>query len=116
MLFLFNKNISEKKAIIYSLKKIYGINIYQSKKLCKIFGINPKTTINKLNKIQLNKLIKYINDNLKVENDLKKNVYNDIKKLITVKNNRGLRLSMGLPVNGQRTRTNAKNCKKYKKN
>lgn len=72
MLYIFNKVISDTKKIEYSLKVLYGINKYKSKRICKKLGINPQITINKIKKNHVNKLINYINKNLKVESFLKK--------------------------------------------
>lgn len=115
MLYIFNKTISDSKNILYSLTTLYGINEFQSKKICKNIGINPQITINKLKNNHVNRLIIYINKNLKVEQFLKKSKNDILNELIEIKNNRGIRQSQGLPVRGQRTHTNAKTSKKLKK-
>jgi small subunit ribosomal protein S13 len=115
MLYIFNKTISNSKSILYSLTILYGINEYQSKKICKNVGINPQITINKLKNYQVNRLISYINKNLKIEQVLKQQKKNRLNELLEIKSNRGIRQSLGLPVRGQRTHTNAKTAKKYKK-
>jgi small subunit ribosomal protein S13 len=114
MLYIFDKTISDSKSILYSLTVLYGINKYQSKKICKNIGINPLITINKLKKNQLNRLIKYINNNIKIEQLLKKAKKDKINNLLNIKHNRGIRSSLGLPVRGQRTHTNARTIKKLK--
>jgi small subunit ribosomal protein S13 len=114
MLYIFDKAISNSNSILYSLTVLYGINQYQSKKICKNIGINPQTTINQLKKNQLNRLINYINKNIKIEQLLKKE-RKDIKNhLLMIKTNRGIRSNLGLPVRGQRTHTNAKTSKKLR--
>nr|YP_009167034.1 ribosomal protein S13 [Pythium insidiosum]YP_009167060.1 ribosomal protein S13 [Pythium insidiosum]BAS30595.1 ribosomal protein S13 [Pythium insidiosum]BAS30621.1 ribosomal protein S13 [Pythium insidiosum] len=115
MLYIFNKTISNSKSILYSLKVLYGINEYQSKKICKNVGINPQITVNKLKNYQVNRLINYINKNLKIEQVLKQSKKNRLNELLEIKSNRGIRQSVGLPVRGQRTHTNAKTAKKFKK-
>lgn len=115
MLYIFNKTISDSKSILYSLTILYGINKYQSKKICKNIGINPQITLNKLKNNHVNRLINYINKNLKVEQLLKKLKNERLNELIEIKSNRGIRQSQGLPVRGQRTHTNAKTSKKLKK-
>lgn len=115
MLYIFNKTISDSKSILYSLTILYGINEFQSKKICKNIGINPQITLNKLKNNQVNRLINYINKNLKVEQFLKKLKIERLNELVEIKSNRGIRQSQGLPVNGQRTHTNAKTTKKLKK-
>nr|YP_010394799.1 ribosomal protein S13 [Phytophthora versiformis]DAZ89236.1 TPA_asm: ribosomal protein S13 [Phytophthora versiformis] len=116
MLYIFNKTISDSKSILYSLTILYGINEFQSKKICKNIGINPQITLNKLKNNHVNRLINYINKNLKVEQFLKKLKIERLNELKEIKSNRGIRQSQGLPVRGQRTHTNAKTSKKLKKN
>nr|YP_009178803.1 ribosomal protein S13 [Peronospora tabacina]ALJ78444.1 ribosomal protein S13 [Peronospora tabacina]ALJ78491.1 ribosomal protein S13 [Peronospora tabacina] len=115
MLYLFNKTISDSKSILYSLTVLYGINEFQSKKICKNIGINPQITLNKLKNNHVNRLITYININLKVEQFLRQSKTERLNELLEIKSNRGIRQSQGLPVRGQRTHTNAKTSKKIKK-
>jgi small subunit ribosomal protein S13 len=115
MLYIFNKTISNSKSILYSLTTLYGINEYQSKKICKNVGINPQITLNTLKNYQVNRLISYINKNLKIEQVLKQFNKTKLNELLEIKNIRGIRQSGGLPVRGQRTHTNAKTAKKFKK-
>lgn len=115
MLYIFNKTISDSKSILYSLTILYGINEYQSKKICKNIGINPQITLNKLKNNHVNRLINYINKNLKVEQLLRKSKTERLNELVEIKSNRGIRQSQGLPVRGQRTHTNARTSKKFKK-
>ncbi len=115
MLYIFNKTISDSKSILYSLTVLYGINEYQSKKICKNIGINPQITINKLKNNHVNRLINYINKNIKIEQLLKKSKKDRLNELLEIKSSRGIRQSLGLPVRGQRTHTNAKTAKKIKK-
>ena len=115
MLYIFNKTISDSNSILHALTILYGINKYQSKKICKNIGINPHITINKLKSNHVNRLIKYINKNIKVEQLLKKEKKDKLNELLEIKSNRGIRLNQGLPVRGQRTHTNAKTVKKFKK-
>jgi small subunit ribosomal protein S13 len=114
MLYIFDKAISNSNSILYSLTVLYGINIFQSKRICKNIGINPQTTINQLKKNQLNRLINYINKNIKIEQLLKKIKKDQLDSLLNIKTNRGIRRTFGLPVRGQRTHTNAKTSKKLK--
>jgi small subunit ribosomal protein S13 len=115
MLYIFNKTISNSKSILYSLTVLYGINEYQSKKICKNVGINPQITVNKLKNYQVNRLINYINKNLKIEQVLKQSKKNRLNELLEIKSNRGIRRNLGLPVRGQRTHTNAKTVRKFRK-
>ena len=115
MLYIFNKIISDSKSILYALSTLYGINEFQSKKICINIGINPKITLNKLKNNHVNRIITYINKNLKVEQFLKKTKNERLNELLEIKSNRGIRQNQGLPVRGQRTHTNAKTSKKLKK-
>ena len=115
MLHIFNKTISDSKSILYSLTILYGINEFQSNKICKNIGINPKITLNKLKTNHVNRIISYINKKLKVEQVLKKYKNDRLVELLEIKSNRGIRQNMGLPVRGQRTHTNAKTIKRLKK-
>jgi small subunit ribosomal protein S13 len=115
MLYIFNKTISNSKSILYSLTVLYGINEYQSKKICKNIGINPQITVNKLKNYQVNRLINYINKKLKIEQILKQSKKNRLNELLEIKSSRGIRRNLGLPVRGQRTHTNAKTVRKFRK-
>ena len=114
MLYIFNKIISNTKSIEYALTVLYGLNKYQSQKICKNFGINPQITINRIKKKHVNNLINYINKKIKVEQFLKIKKTKKIKDLLDIKLIRGLRNNQGLPVRGQRTHTNAKTIKRLK--
>lgn len=114
MLYIFNKTISDLKNISNSLTILYGINKYQSKKICKNIGINPQITINKIKNNHVRGLVKYINKNIKIEQALKKEQKDRRNELLSIKINRAIRYSQGLPVHGQRTHTNAKTTKKFK--
>lgn len=114
MLYIFGKTIPVNKKVIYSLTYLFGINSYSSKKICKNIGINPSVRINSLKKSQIRQLIQYIDQNLIIEQDLKKNLILKKKNLVNIKNHRGLRNLKGLPVRGQRTHTNRKTSKKLK--
>jgi small subunit ribosomal protein S13 len=112
MLYIFNKTISNLKSIQNALTILYGINKYQSLKICKNIGINPLIKINKLKKSQLNRLLNYINKNILIEELLKKKKKEKKNFLLEIKHNKALRLKQKLPVKGQRTHSNAKTVKK----
>lgn len=112
MLYFFGKTLPIKKNILYSLKNIFGIGTYNSYKICKNIGINPSTRINSLNKIQFKQLIKFIDQKILIEQDLKKKIIDKKEHLLNIKSYRGIRNFQGLPVNGQRTHTNSKTKKK----
>lgn len=107
MLFILNK-----KNLLINLTKKYGINIYTSKSICKNLGLNPQASVTDLNQNQIKKITKYINTFLVTGNDLKKKIIKNNKKSLEMKKIKSFRILKGLPIRGQRTRSNAKTSKK----
>jgi len=103
--------INDKKRLMFALPKIYGIGRSLAKKICEELGIDPMKKTKDLTSEELNKLEKYINENLKVEGDLRREIQANIKRLIEIQCYRGIRHLRKLPVWGQRTRTNARTRK-----
>lgn len=107
-------NIPKNKSIMISLTYIYGIGISLSKKICNFinvdYGILVKDLDNKELELIRKEILKYI-----VEGDLRRNILLNIKRLSDINCYRGLRHKKKLPVRGQRTKTNAKTCKKNRK-
>ena len=99
------------KRIEVGLAYIYGIGLTTSKKNLAETGINPDTRTNDLTEEDLVKLRDYIQNNIKVEGDLHREVSQNIKRLMEIGCYRGLRHRKGLPVRGQRTHTNARTRK-----
>ena len=103
------------KRIEVGLTYIYGIGLTTSKKILAETGINPDTRTNDLTEEDLVKLRDYIQNNIKVEGDLHREVSQNIKRLMEIGCYRGLRHRKGLPVRGQRSKTNARTRKGRKK-
>ena len=99
------------KRIEVGLTYIYGIGLTTSKKILAETGINPDTRTNDLTEEDLVKLRDYIQENLHVEGDLRRDVQQNVKRLMEIGCYRGLRHRRGLPVRGQRTHTNARTRK-----
>ena len=99
------------KRIEVGLTYIYGIGLTTSKKILAETGINPDTRTNDLTEEDLVKLRDYIQNNIKVEGDLHREVSQNIQRLMEIGCYRGLRHRKGLPVRGQRTHTNARTRK-----
>jgi small subunit ribosomal protein S13 len=99
------------KRIEVALTYIYGIGRSQSKKILEATGINPDTRVRDLTEDEVSKLRSYIDKNLVVEGDLRREVALNIKRLIEIGSYRGIRHRRGLPVRGQRTKTNARTRK-----
>ena len=99
------------KRIEIALTYIYGIGLTTSKKVLAETGVNPDIRVRDLTEDDLTKLRDYIQNNLKVEGDLHREVSQNVKRLMEIGCYRGLRHRRGLPVRGQRTRTNARTRK-----
>jgi len=99
--------IPNEKRIDIALTYIHGIGRASAVKLLELANIDRSLRVNKLNDSQLSRLAQVIDSNMKVEGELKQEVYRNIKRLKDIKSYRGLRHKLGLPVRGQRTRTNA---------
>ncbi len=103
-------DIPREKRVEISLTYIYGIGRTLSNKILKKVNINPDTRVKDLTDEQVNDIRKEIT-NYTVEGDLQRLVANNIKRLKDINNYKGMRHKAGLPVNGQRTRTNARTRK-----
>ena len=103
------------KRVEIGLTYIYGIGLTTSKKILADTGINPDTRVKDLTEEDISKLREYIDHNLQVEGDRRRTVAFDIKRLIEIGSYRGLRHRKGLPVRGQRSKTNARTRKGPKK-
>jgi small subunit ribosomal protein S13 len=99
------------KRVEIGLTYIYGIGRSQSNNILKASGVNPDTKVRELNEEQVNKIRKTIEEQHRVEGDLRKEISFNIKRLMEIGAYRGLRHRRGLPVRGQRTHTNARTRK-----
>ena len=101
-------NIPEKKKIIYSLAYIYGIGRSSAEKIVAGLKVDPNKRVKDLTEDELKRLRDVVDKNYKVEGDLKRTIQSNIKRLKEVGTYRGYRHSRGLPVRGQRTKTNSR--------
>lgn len=99
------------KRIEVALTYIYGIGRPSARKIVAQTGINPDTRVKDLTEEEVAKLREVINKSYKVEGDLRREVSMSIKRLMDIGCYRGLRHRRGLPVRGQRTKTNARTRK-----
>lgn len=103
-------NIPDNKHVVVSLRYVYGIGPTTAKGICDSTGINPTIKVSELSEEQLdslrNEITKY-----SVEGDLRREVSMNIKRLMDLGTYRGIRHRRSLPVNGQRTKTNARTRK-----
>ncbi len=103
-------NLPVQKHVVIGLQSIFGVGRSRSKKVCVDAGINPATKIKDLTEAEVDKLRHEI-AKFGVEGDLRREVGMSIKRLIDLGTYRGLRHRRGLPLRGQRTRTNARTRK-----
>lgn len=103
------------KHVDIALTYIYGIGRPSALKICETTGISPERRINDLTAEEVNELRKLIESEYKVEGRLRTEISLNIKRLMDIGSYRGLRHRRGLPVRGQRTRTNARTRKGKKK-
>jgi small subunit ribosomal protein S13 len=103
--------LPREKRIEIALTYIFGIGLTSAKKILAETGVNPDTRVNKLTEEDVIKLRSTIENNYKVEGSLRSEIAMNIKRLIDIGSYRGLRHRRGLPVRGQRTKTNARTRK-----
>ena len=108
-------DLPREKRVEIGLTYIFGIGLTTSKEILKATGINPDTRVKDLNEDDIAKLRDYIEKNLEVEGDRRRAIAFDIKRLIEIGSYRGTRHRKGLPVRGQRSKTNARTRKGPKK-
>ena len=103
-------DIPNEKRIVISLTYIYGIGLSTSKKILAACGISEDARTKNLTEDELFKIRKEI-ESIKIEGDLRREVSLNIKRLQEIGSYRGMRHRKGLPVRGQKTKTNARTCK-----
>ena len=104
-------DLPKEKRVEIGLTYIYGIGLSTSQKILATTGINPYTRIKDLTEDEVNEIRNYVNKNLMVEGDLRREIALNIKRLRDIKCYRGMRHAKGLPLRGQRTKTNARTRK-----
>jgi small subunit ribosomal protein S13 len=108
-------NLPREKRLEVALTYIYGIGPSTSRKIAGDLGLSPDEKVSNLTDGEVTKLRQYIDDNLEVEGDLRRERSQNVKRLQEIGAYRGIRHRRGLPVNGQRTKTNARTRKGPKK-
>ncbi len=108
---LLGVDLSDKKHIAYALPQIYGIGQSNAKKILNAVGIVPNKKVAELTDEEIAKIRKEIESNYKIEGILRAEISTNIKRFIEIGSYRGTRHRKGLPVRGQRTRTNARTRK-----
>lgn len=108
-------DIPREKRLEISLTYIYGIGLSISQQICRDTGVSPDTRVKDLTEDEVVRLRAYIDQNVRVEGDLRREVDQDIKRKMQIGSYQGIRHRRGLPVHGQRTHTNARTRKGPKK-
>ena len=108
-------NLPNQKRLEVGLTYIYGIGQPAARQICAALGLPKDTKVRDLTDEEVTKLRQYIDENLEVEGDLRRERSQSIKRLGEIGAYRGIRHRRGLPVNGQRTKTNARTRKGPKK-
>ena len=104
-------DLPREKRVEVGLTYIYGIGLPTSQKILAKTGVNPDTRVRDLSEDEVSKIREAIDKEIKVEGDLRREVSLNIKRLMEIGSYRGLRHRRGLPVRGQRTKTNARTRK-----
>ena len=108
-------DIPREKRVEVALTYVYGIGRTTSQKVLEAAGVNPETRVRNLTEDEVARIRAYIDQALRVEGDLRRDVAQDIKRKIEIGCYQGVRHRKGLPVHGQRTHTNARTRKGPKK-
>lgn len=104
-------DLPREKAVLYALPLIYGLGPKTTADLLAKTGIDPRTKVKELTDADVSKLREAIDEDYQVEGDLRREVHQNIRRLMEIGCFRGLRHRRGLPTRGQRTRTNARTRK-----
>lgn len=108
-------DLPSNKRIEIALTYIFGIGLPTSKKILAEANIGPDKRVNELTETDINNIRKIIEGRYRVEGDLRSEIQLNIKRIMDIGSYRGLRHRRGLPVRGQRTKTNARTRKGHKK-
>ncbi len=108
-------DIPNNKKTVVSLTYIYGIGPATAKRICEMTSIDPDMPASELNEANISAILQTLQEHFMVEGDLRRQIAQNIRRLIAIGSYRGSRHRKNLPVRGQRTRTNARTRKGGKK-
>ena len=108
-------DLPREKRVEIGLTYIYGIGVTSSNRILSQAGVDPNTRVKDLTDDEVKKIAKVIAETQVVEGDLRRQIAMDIKRLTEIGCYRGIRHRKGLPVRGQKTKTNARTCKGQRK-
>jgi len=101
-------NIPDNKKIEYALPYIYGIGLSSARKIVRLAQVDPRKRTKELGPEEVNRIREIIEKNYKIEGELRREVMMNIKRLKELQTYRGIRHIRGLPVRGQRTKSNSR--------
>ena len=101
-------DLPREKRVEIGLTYIYGIGLHTSQNLLERTGVSPDTRVRDLTDEEVNRLREIVDKEMRVEGDLRREIAMNIKRLMDIGSYRGVRHRRGLPLRGQRTRTNAR--------
>ena len=104
-------DLPARKHVRIALRYIYGIGPAKAEEICVRAEIEPTKKTQELTEAEVKRIREYIDNNMRVEGDLRRDVSMNIKRMMDLGSYRGLRHRKGLPVRGQRTKTNARTRK-----
>jgi small subunit ribosomal protein S13 len=104
-------DLPREKRVEVGLTYVYGVGRSTAKKICRETGVDPNTKVRDLAEGEVGSIRTFIDGNLQVEGDLRRENTQNIRRLIEIGTYRGIRHRRGLPVRGQRTKTNARQRK-----
>ena len=108
-------DVPREKRVVIALTYIYGVGRTRAEQTLSATDVDPDTRVRELTDDQVQRLRVHIEDNYRVEGDLRREIANNIKRKIEIGSYQGIRHRLGLPVRGQRTHTNARTRKGPKK-
>ncbi len=104
-------DLPREKRVEVGLTYVYGVGRSTARKICRDTGVDPNTKVRDLAEGEVGTMRTYIDQNVQVEGDLRRETNENIRRLIDIGTYRGIRHRRGLPVRGQRTKTNARQRK-----
>lgn len=104
-------DIPREKRLEISLTYIFGVGLPTAQRICDGLGLDRNTKVSSLTEDEINKIRVFVDENLTIEGDLRRDIQTDIKRKIEIGCHQGIRHRKGLPVRGQRTHTNARTRK-----
>jgi small subunit ribosomal protein S13 len=108
-------DIPGRKKLEYSLRYIYGIGPTTAKEVCEKAKLDPSMKADDLQDVDIQRLVHVLQEDYRIEGDLRREISSNIRRLISIGTYRGRRHRAGLPVRGQRTKTNARTRKGAKR-